>query len=124
MKSKRRILRHLAETPYTKKSALKILGFLSANGIIELDEEVQFKKTALNGEVPDKTFKDFVAWYEDESEDNEILATLLEDLSEAQKEAYDEKDNEAFDRVTKQIEFLIDALELEIPDESYNEKHE
>lgn len=115
MKSKRRILRHLQKTPYTKKSALKILGFLTANGIIELGEEVQFKNTALNSEVPDKTFIDFVAWYEDEAEDNEILATLLEDLSEAQKEAHDEKDSETYNRVTHQIEFLIDALELDIP---------
>lgn len=124
MKSRKRILRHLAETPYTKKSALKILGFLTANGIIELGEEVQFTKTDPSDEVPDKTFKDFVAWYEDEAEDNEILDTLLEDLSEAQKEAHDENDIETFKRVTKQIEFLFDALGLEIPSNPNDEKHE
>lgn len=121
MKSRKRILRHLAETPYTKRSALKILGFLTANGTIELGEEVAFMKTLTADRLPDKTFKDFVAWYENEAEDNEVLATLLEDLSEAQKEAHDEKDNETFDRVTKQIEFLFDALGLEIPED---EKHE
>ncbi len=116
MKSKRKILEHLANVPYTKNSAFKIIGFLRGSCLVEAGEKVIFTHNSDARNLP-KTFDDFIKWLNDESEENEVLATLIEDLTEAHRDAMAEGKLTVFDRIGRQIEYLIDELGIEIPDE-------
>lgn len=71
MKTKEEVLKHLKQTGYSKKSALKILGFLTAKEYTEIGESVDFT----NGE---RTFEDFVNWFNSK----EVKKTKLEAYKE------------------------------------------
>lgn len=71
MKTKEEVLKHLKQTGYSKKSALKILGFLNAKEYTEIGESVEFT----SGE---RTFEDFVNWFNSK----EVKNTKLEAYKE------------------------------------------
>jgi hypothetical protein len=71
MKTKEEVLKHLKQTGYSKKSALKILGFLKAKEYTEIGESVEFT----SGE---RTFEDFVNWFNSK----EVKKTKLEAYKE------------------------------------------
>ena len=71
MKTKEEVLKHLKQTGYSKKSALKILGFLNAKEYTEIGESVEFT----SGE---RTFEDFVNWFNSK----EVKKTKLEAYKE------------------------------------------
>lgn len=71
MKTKEEVLKHLKQTGYSKKSALKILGFLNAKEYTEIGESVEFT----NGE---RTFEEFVNWFNSK----EVKKTKLEAYKE------------------------------------------
>jgi hypothetical protein len=71
MKTKEEVLKHLKQTGYSKKSALKILGFLNAKEYTEIGESVEFT----SGE---RTFEDFVNWFNSK----EVRKTELEAYKE------------------------------------------
>jgi hypothetical protein len=71
MKTKEEVLKHLKQTGYSKKSALKILGFLNAKEYTEIGENIEFT----SGE---RTFEDFVNWFNSK----EVKKTKLEAYKE------------------------------------------
>ena len=71
MKTKEEVLKHLKQTGYSKKSALKILGFLNAKEYAEIGENIEFT----SGE---RTFEDFVNWFNSK----EVKKTKLEAYKE------------------------------------------
>jgi hypothetical protein len=71
MKTKEEVLKHLKQTGYSKKSAFKILGFLTAKEYTEIGENIEFT----SGE---RTFEDFVNWYNSK----EVRKTELEAYKE------------------------------------------
>lgn len=71
MKTKEEVLKHLKQTGYSKKSALKILGFLNAKEYTEIGENIEFR----SGE---RTFEDFVNWFNSK----EVKKTELEAYKE------------------------------------------
>jgi hypothetical protein len=116
MKSKRKVFKHLEEVAYTKNAANRIMGFLLGCGIVEKGETVEFK-TPEDGEIR-CNFDDFYAWFENEEEELAVFGSLIEDLSDAQQEAFAEGDMETFNRVTEQLMLLLedygnDILEME-----------
>jgi hypothetical protein len=71
MKTKEEVLKHLKQTGYSKKSAFKILGFLTAKEYTEIGENIEFT----SGE---RTFEDFVNWFNSK----EVSKTKLETYKE------------------------------------------
>lgn len=71
MKTKEEVLKHLRQVGYSKKSALKILGFLMAKEYTEIGENIEFT----SGE---RTFEDFVNWFNSK----EVKKTELEAYKE------------------------------------------
>lgn len=71
MKTKEEVLNHLKQTGYSKKSAFKILGFLTAKEYTEIGENIEFT----SGE---RTFEDFVNWFNSK----EVKKTKLEAYKE------------------------------------------
>lgn len=71
MKTKEEVLKHLRQVGYSKKSALKILGFLMAKEYTEIGENIEFT----SGE---RTFEDFVNWFNSK----EVKKTKLEAYKE------------------------------------------
>lgn len=71
MKTKEEVLKHLRQTGYSKKSAFKILGFLTAKEYTEIGENIEFT----SGE---RTFEDFVNWFNSK----EVRKTELEAYKE------------------------------------------
>ena len=57
MKTKEQVLEHLKKTGYTRKSIIKIMGFLIGKGIKRVDEKV----TYMRGE---HDFMYFLRWFE------------------------------------------------------------
>lgn len=120
MKSKRKVFKHLEEVAYTKNAANRIMGFLLGCGIVEKGETVEFKNPE-DGEIR-CNFDDFYAWFENEEEELAIFGSLIEDLSDAQQEAFADGDMATFERVTEQLMLLLedygnDILEMEDDDE-------
>lgn len=116
MKSKRKVFKHLGEVAYTKNAANRIMGFLLGYGIVEKGETVEFKNPE-DGEIR-CNFDDFYAWFENEEEELAVFGSLIEDLSDAQQEAFAEGDMATFKRVTEQLMLLLedygnDILEME-----------
>jgi hypothetical protein len=95
MKTKEEVLKHLKQTGYSKKSALKILGFLNAKEYTEIGESVDFT----SGE---RTFEDFVNWFNSK----EVKKTKLE----AYKEIADFLMSNVKDVPTYWIEYLNDDI--------------
>lgn len=95
MKTKEEVLKHLKQTGYSKKSALKILGFLNAKEYTEIGESVEFT----SGE---RTFEDFVNWFNSK----EVKKTKLE----AYKEIVDFLMSNVKDVPTYWIEYLNDDI--------------
>lgn len=104
MRTKQEILEHLKRVPYTKKSALKIIGFLSAVGYIEISERLEFRSRMES--VNSLTFDKFIAWYNDDTFDKNVFDGLRKDLEESLKDALDDSDTNSVDRITNQIRLL------------------
>ena len=116
MKSKRKVFKHIEEVAYTKNAANRIMGFLLGCGIVEKGETVEFKNPE-DGEIR-CNFDDFYAWFENEEDELAIFGSLIEDLSDAQQEAFAEGDMATFERVTEQLMLLLedygnDILEMD-----------
>lgn len=110
MKDKKEILYHLSNVPYNKIAAHKIIGFLLGKDIVEKGEKVNFSE-AKEGERL-HTFNDFYEWY-NVVNGNEVLTTLLVDLGDKLACAIDKEMWEVANRVSLQIELLIDTFGLD-----------
>ena len=64
MKTKEQVVRHLKEAGYNQDELGKIMGFLIGKELKDADEILQVKKG-------DKTFKNFMSWFNGEDKDNE-----------------------------------------------------
>lgn len=97
MKTKEEVLKHLKQTGYSKKSAFKILGFLTAKEYTEIGENIEFT----SGE---RTFEDFVNWFNSK----EVKKTKLE----AYKEIVDFLMSNVKDVPLYWLEYLNDDIKI------------
>ena len=70
MKTKEQVLEHLKKTGYTRKSIIKIMGFLIGKGIKGVDEKMVY----MRGE---HDFEHFLQWFEGEGGDEHLNNTEL-----------------------------------------------
>ena len=70
MKTKEQVLEHLKKTGYTRKSIIKIMGFLIGKGIKRIDEKMVY----MRGE---HDFEHFLQWFEGEGGDEHLNNTEL-----------------------------------------------
>ena len=73
MKTKEQVLEHLKKTGYTRKSIIKIMGFLIGKGIKRVDEKMVY----MRGE---HDFEHFLQWFEGEGGDEHLNNTELSRL--------------------------------------------
>lgn len=121
MKTKEEVLEHLLTEGYTDKAIDKILGFMIAVGLKDINEVVRYKKG-------DLLFEYFYDWYNDnlpkeEEEEEEdcllefdycpkcALNSLIEDTMERYASiTWDDERLES--RIEKQLFFLMDIQEM------------
>ena len=137
MKTKEEILIHLLENGYNNDAINKIMGFMVARELKTLDEKIACKKG-------DKPFEIFYHWYYDcdvapKSSDcdcgcecngcecdcewsyEEVLASLIDDVTYNLFDATVEGDYELMERYARQLVLLHDIVEDEYPAEIGNE---
>lgn len=110
-KTKKEILTHLEKVAYTKPARCKILGFLVAIECAEVGERIYFKPCEADT-VP-LTFKDFMMWYEDTSEQDAIIISLLTDLYEVLRDAWAEDDHRTSLHVHKQLQVVCNLAGMD-----------
>lgn len=123
MKTKAKVFKHLSEVAYTKNGSHRILGFLLGAGVVEKGEVVEFKVADIDETLCN--FDYFYDWFENEEEECAVFGSLIEDLSDAQREALADGDVERFERVTEQLMLLLEDYDIDIldEDEEDNEQH-
>jgi hypothetical protein len=110
MKTKKDIQYHLNNNAYNKIGAHKIVAFLLGKDILKKGEKLNFKE-AKDGEQL-HTFDYFYRWFTSVNS-KEIVDSLIEDLGDAMAHALETERWELADRKLLQIEFLVDALNLD-----------
>jgi len=113
MKTKKEIQYHLNNTAYNKVGAHKIVAFLLGKDIIKKGEKINFK--AVNEGEKTRTFDYFYKWFTSVNS-KDILDSIFEDLGDRLAWALENEKWEYADRIFLQIEFLVDAFELEKDD--------
>lgn len=122
MKSKRNVREHLNGFAYTRNASHRIMGFLLGVGVIEKGDVVEFKNPE-DDEIR-YNFDHFYEWFENEEEELAIFSGLIEDLSDAQKEALAEGDMATFKRVTEQLMLLLEDYGNDIEEMKEDEEGE
>lgn len=121
MKTKKEIQHHLNNTAYNKVGAHKIVAFLLGKDIIKKGEKLNFKEPK-EREHP-HTFDYFYKWFMS-VDTKDILDSIFEDLGERLAWALENEKWEYADRIALQIEFLVNAFELEKDNKKKTKKGE
>lgn len=110
MKTKKEIQHHLNNTAYNKVGAHKIVAFLLGKDIIKKGEKLNFKEPKEHEHM--HTFDYFYKWCMSVNS-KDILDSIFEDLGDKLAWALGNEKWEYADRIALQINFLVDAFELD-----------
>lgn len=114
-KTKKDIQYHLNNVAYNKIAAHKIVAFLLGKGIIAKGEKLNFKEVKDGDKV--STFDNFYKWY---TSCRNPLFDLLDFLSDEMVTALAKDNWRRADKISRLIEFVLEASEVE----EKNEKSE
>lgn len=109
MKTKKDIQFHLNNTAYNKVGSHKIVAFLLGKDILKKGEKINFKEAKVGEQL--HTFDYFYNWFSS-VDSKTVLDSLFEDLGNKLAWAIGNEKWEVADRTSIQLEFLVDAFDL------------
>lgn len=116
MKTREEVIKHLMQVSYDKEAALRIMGFLLGNGIIQKGEEIEFRGKSKNKELND--FDYFFDWFVSEKCP---LCGLIDFLLEKHEESVCAGNHKLAEEIYGYVEFLCEAFNLSVEEKSEKE---